>query len=159
MSSAPPVAFNAAEFMNESYDGVLDTSIVPIPEGEHMAQIGTGEKDIDVTSGISSKNNKPWLQLVMMLDYTDPNLAIQLKREKVRGRWSVMLDLNEAGKLDMRPQRNVTLGKIRDAVGQNKPGPWNFNLLKGQPIKVKIKHKTLDSGDVVSEVVSCTRAL
>jgi len=151
--------FNVAEFMNESIDGVLDTKIDPIPEGEHMAQIGTGEKDIDVSSGISPKNNKPWLRLDMMLDFTDPNLATLLKREKVRGRYSIMLDLNEAGKLDTRPQRNVNLGKLRDAVSQNRAGAWNFNMLKGQPIKVKIKQKQLDSGDTVSEVVAVTKAL
>lgn len=157
MSSNAPT-FNVAEFMAESIDGVLDTKIDPIPEGEHMAQIGTGDKDIDLASGIG-KTNKPWLRLDMMLNFTDPNLATQLKREQVKGRYSIMLDLNEAGKLDLRPQRNVHLGKLRDAVNQNRPGAWNFNMLKGQPIKVKIKHKTLDSGDTVSEVVSATRAL
>lgn len=158
MSTQPP-QFNVAEFMNESIDGVLDTKIEPIPEGEHMAQVATGEKDIDLSSGVSPKNNKPWLRLDVMLNFTDPNLAAQLKREQVKGRYSIMLDLNEQGRLDLRPQRNVHLGKLRDAVGQNRPGAWNFNMLKGQPLKVKVKHKTLDSGDTISEVVSVTRAL
>ena len=151
--------FDVASFMNESIDSVLDTKIEPIPEGEHMAQIGVGEKDIDIAVGVSTKNQKPWMRLDMMLTFTDPNLAAQLKREQVKGRYSIMLDLNEQGRLDLRPQRNVNLGKLRDAVGQNRPGPWNFNMLKGQPIKVKVKHKTLDSGDTVSEVVGVTRAI
>lgn len=157
MAQAP--GFNVAEFMNESIDGVLDTKIDPVPEGEHLAQIGTGDKDVDLSSGVSPKNNKPWLRLDLMLTFTDPNLATQLKREQVKGRYSIMLDLNDEGKLDLRPQRNVHLGKLRDAVGQNRPGPWNFNMLKAQPIKVKVKHKTLDSGDTVSEVVSATKAM
>lgn len=156
--STVPQGFNVAEFMNESIDGVLDTKIDPIPEGEHMGQIGTGDKDVDLQTGIG-KNQKPWMSLVLLVTLTDPNLAVQLKREQVRARYNFFLDLNDAGKLDLRPQRNVHLGKLRDAVGQNKPGAWNFNMLKGQPIKVKIKQKLLDSGDTVSEVVSVTRAV
>lgn len=156
-----PQQFNVAEFMNETYDGVLDTRIDPIPEGEHMAQIGTGDKDVDLAFGIAKSTQKPWMRLDMMLDYTDPNLATLLKREKVRGRYSIMLDLNEAGKLDWRPQRNVHLGKLRDAVGQNRPGPWSFGQLRGQPIKVKVKQKPNENDPLspYSEVVSVTRAI
>jgi hypothetical protein len=153
--------FDVASFMNESIDGVLDTALILIPEGEHMGQIGVGEKDVDLTFGISKKKDPPtpWLRVDIFIDATDPNLAVQLKREKVRARYSIMLDLNEEGKLDTRPQRNVHLGKLREAVGQNKPGLWNWNMLKGQPIKFKIKHKVLETGDTVSEVSGVTKAI
>lgn len=150
--------FDVNAFMSENIDAPLDTKIDPIPEGEHLGQIGIGDKDVDVATGISPKNNKPWMRCDLMIDLSDPNLLAQLKREKVRARYGVMIDLNDSGKLDTRPQRNVTLGKLRDAVGQNKPGLWNFNMLKGQPIKVKIKHRVLDNGDIVSDVVGVTRA-
>lgn len=153
--------FNVAEFMNETIDAQFDTKRILIPEGEHLAMIGTGDKDVDLTHGVSTKGAtpKPWLRLDMMLDFTDPNLAQQLMRDQVRGRYSIMLDLNEAGKLDTRPQRNINLGKLRDAVNQNRPGPWSWNQLKGQPLKVKVKWATLDNGEQISEIVSCTKAM
>lgn len=152
--------FDVNAFLNETIDGELDTKIIPIPEGEHMAQIGTGDKDVDVSRGISPKNNKPWMRLDVRMKLTDPNLAASLQREEVTARYSIMLDLNEAGKLDMRPQRNVNLGKLRDAVNQNRPGPWSFLNLKGNPIKVKIKQRKADDGSdtVYSDVVAVTRA-
>jgi hypothetical protein len=153
--------FDVASFMNESIDATLDTKLDPIPEGEHMAQIGTDDKDVDLASGVSAKNGRAWLRLDMRVTFTDPNLAAQLKREKVTGRYSIMLDLNEQGKLDLRPQRNINLGKLRDAVGQNRPGPWNFNMLKGQPIKVKVKQKPNEDDPMnpYSEIVGVTRAV
>jgi hypothetical protein len=153
--------FDVNAFMNENIDTPLDTRLDPIPEGEHMGQIGIGEKDVDVVAGVSAKTQKPWLRVDMFIDLTDPNLAATLKREKVRVRYSVMIDLNEQGKLDTRPQRNINLGKLRDAVGQNKPGPWNFNMLKGMPIKVKVKQKPNENDPTspYSEVVAVTRAI
>lgn len=160
MDTSTGQAFDVNAFLNESIDAELDTKIVPIPEGEHMGQIGTGEKDIDISGGVSEKNNKPWMRADIRIRLTDPNLATQLQREEVWARYSVMIDLNEQGKFDTRPQRNVNVGKLRDAVGQNRAGtPWNWMLLKGQPIKVKIKHRKADDGNIYSDVVAVTKAL
>lgn len=151
--------FDVNAFLNETIDATLDTEIIPIPEGEHMGQIGTGEKDVNVATGVSTKNNKPWMRVDIRVKLTDPNLAAQLQREEVNARYSVMIDLDDQGKFDTRPQRNVNIGKLRDAVGQNRPGPWNFSMLKGQPIKVKIKHRKADDGNTYSDVVSVTKAI
>ena len=153
--------FDVNAFMNETFDaGQLDTQIIPVPEGEHMAQIGTDEKDVNVRTGVSQKNNRAWMMLELNCYLTDPNLAAQLKRENPRVRYSFMLDLNNDGKLDLGPQRNVNLGKLRDAVGQNKPGAWSFAMLRGQPIKVKVKQKKSEDGEsTYSEVVGVTRAM
>lgn len=154
--------FNVAEFMNENIDAQFDTAIIPIPEGEHIGQIGTDEKAVEISYGISQKNNKPWMRADIRVHLTDPNLAIQLQRQEgqeIVARYGLMIDLDEQGKLDTRPQRNVNLGKLRDAVGQNQAGPWNFSQLKGRPIKVKIKHKLSDDGNTYSNVTSVTKAV
>lgn len=151
--------FDPNAFMNETIDGVLDTKIDPIPEGEYLGQIGTEEKSVDLAHGVSPKNQKPWMRLDVQIDLPDPNLKAQLKRERVTARYSIMLDLNETnGKLDTRPQRNVNLGKLRDAVNQNRPGAWSFAMLKGQQLKVKIKHRKADDGNTYSDVVAVTKA-
>lgn len=149
--------FDVNSFMNESMDTPeLDLAIIPVPEGEHLGQIGTGDKD--VLPKIGSKNGKPWMMLEVRIMLTDPNMATLLQRENPSVRYSFFIDLDEQGKPDFRPQRNVNLGKLRDAVGQNKAGPWSFSMLKGQPVKVKTKQKKADSGDTYSEVVAVTKA-
>ena len=152
--------FDVNAFMNETVDAVLDTTIVPVPDGDHMGQIGTGEKDVDISHGVSPKNNKPWMRLDLMVELVDPNLKAQMKREKVTVRHGIMLDLNEQGKLDMRPQRNVNLGKLREAVNQNRPGAWSFAMLKGQPIKVRTKQRNAEdgSGNIYTDVVAVAKA-
>lgn len=152
--------FDVNAFMNETVDAVLDTSFVPVPDGDHMGQIGVEEKSVDISHGVSPKNNKPWMRLDVQVELTDPNLKAQLKREKVTVRYGIMLDLNEQGKLDMRPQRNVNLGKLRDAVNQNRPGPWSFAMLKGQPIKVRTKQRKAEDGsdNIYTDVVAVAKA-
>jgi hypothetical protein len=156
----PGQQFDVNAFMNETVDAVLDTTIVPVPDGDHMGQIGTEEKSVDISTGVSAKNNRPWMRLDLIVDLTDPNLKAALKRDRVTVRHSVMLDLNEQGKLDMRPQRNVNLGKLRDAVNQNRPGAWSFAMLKGQPIKVRTKQRQADdgSGNIYTDVVAVAKA-
>jgi hypothetical protein len=151
--------FNVNEFLSENIDAPLDTKRDPIPEGEYSAQIGIDDKSVDLQAGVSAKNQKPWLRLDLTLELTDPNLAAQLKRDKVVVRYGLMLDLNEQGKLDTRPQRNINLGKLRDAVDQNRPGNWNFFMLKGQPLKVKIKHRANEENPMepFSEVAGVTK--
>lgn len=148
------MAFDPAAMMNASIDAEFDTKLIPIPNGEYPAQIGTGEKDVEITTGISKKNNKPWVQLVMMLDINDANLKQQLQRDQVRIRYSIMIDLDERGGIDTRPQRNIALGKLRAAVGQNAKGQWSFNMLRGQPLKVKVKQEKVEGyEDLLSQVV------
>lgn len=160
MATQQQPQFDVNAFMNETVDGALDTTIVPVPDGEHLGQIGTDEKSVDIAYGVSPKNNRPWMRLDLQVELVDPNLKALLKREKVTVRHSIMLDLNEKGKLDMSPQRNVNLGKLREAVNQNRPGSWNFGMLKGQPLKVKTKQRQADdgSGNIYTDVVAVTKA-
>jgi hypothetical protein len=55
-------------------------------------------------------------------------------------RQSLFLDLDEAGNLDSSPDRNVGLGQLRAAVGQNQAGEtWGFHKLEGAVCIVKVK--------------------
>ncbi len=149
---------DASAFLNETFEmPELDTVLNPIPLGEYPAQIGVGDKDVDVQTG--TKNDKPWMRLILMMEITDPNVAAQMKRDvNPKVRYDFFIDLDAAGRIDTNPQRNVKLGKLRKAVGQNKPGTWGFPMLKGCPLKVKIKHRA-DENDpttIYSEVAAVT---
>jgi len=53
------------------------------------------------------------------------------------------LDMNEAGDgMDMSEGKNLKLGQVRKALGQNEKGvPWSPRMLEGQPIRVRIDHR------------------
>jgi hypothetical protein len=50
--------------------------------------------------------------------------------------------------------KNVSLGKLREAVGQNKPGkPWSPAHLNGAQLDVLVTHRAdKDTGDIYAEV-------
>ena len=67
-------------------------------------------------------------------------------------RQSVLLDLTPTGGLDMGKGKNVTLGRLRDAVGQNSEGrPWAPTMLQGQVAVVNVTHR-LDGDKVYTDV-------
>jgi hypothetical protein len=155
--------FNVEQFLNETVDAAeLDTQRIPVPSGEYLGQIGTEKGDVDLKTGLSKKNQKPWMALQLKVRITDANLAAQLKRdpnEPIVLYYNTFVDLNEQGKTDWRPQKNINLGKIRSAVGQNKAGPWSFMQLAGQPVKVSVKQKPGEDGEPRSEIVAFAKAM
>ena len=63
-----------------------------------------------------------------------------------------MLDLTPSGSLDTSKGKNIGLGRLREAVGQNKPGQaFSFQNLPGLMAKITIKHRLVDD-DTFAEV-------
>ena len=60
----------------------------------------------------------------------------------------MILDIGGDGGLDFGPNKNVNLGKVRDAVGQNAAGAWGPVQLRGAgPVMVKVTHNTFKRKD------------
>lgn len=155
------MAFDADTFMNETLDDALDTKVVPIPEGEYEATI----EDVVVrqfeSKKIDEKTGAP--RVITTLDITylllDNRVAQELGRETVKVRGNIFLDLNEFGKIDTSKGKNISLGRLREAVRQNTPGqPWAFGMLKGAgPVMIKVTQRPGDSDDVIyNDVKSVT---
>jgi len=75
-------------------------------------------------------------------------------------RQSLMLDVRADGALEFGKGKNVGLGRVREALGQNSTGrPWSFPMLGGQLAKVKVKHR-LDTatGRTYVEVTDVAKA-
>jgi hypothetical protein len=54
----------------------------------------------------------------------------------------VFVDLNAAGMIDNGIGKNRKMRNYREATGQNEVGqPFNFLMLQGRPVLVKIKHR------------------
>lgn len=155
--------FDVNAFLQETIAAPLDTQRLVVPAGEYLAQIDTGEGAIGLNFGTVKKEGskmfgKPWASLNVKLVIPDPNLAAQLKTDRVVVYGSIMLDLNDAGKVDQSPQRNIRLGKLLDACGQNVPG-GSIAGCAGKTVKVMIGVDQEEGRDPRNEVISFAKPL
>lgn len=152
------MAFNADAFMQQTVEQSMDTARIPFPEGQHEEpQID----DININSGTIGKGERagrPWAQLVIRYASTDPNVAAEMKlpedqQAKVTQR--IFLDLDENDNLDVSPGRNIELGKLRKAAGQNSDDEWSIAELKGATVGgITVKHRFNEAGDPYADVVA-----
>ena len=118
-------AFDPATFMNQETAGPMETRYTPVPEADYTATIGGEENDVVVRKAGDS----------ILLDVTyivhDEALAEKMGMSRLSVRQGIFLDVGGNGVIELGPNKNVKLGRLREAVGQNKPAPWNFAMLRG----------------------------
>lgn len=141
--------FNPEQFLDMQVTDANSTKLTPVPEGEYLAVIDSvkarpwQKKDDPSVAGMA-------LDIVWSID--DATLKATLDRETIKVKQGVMLDLAASGGLDMGKGKNVTLGRLREAVDLNAPGqPFSFNMLPGRAAKVSVKHR-IDGENIYDEV-------
>ena len=129
--------FDPNSFFNETVDGAFSTSPEPIPEGEYLAVIASGEKAVVV------RNTKSSVVLDIQWEIQDAELAESLGRSTVSVRQSIFLDTTSQGTLDRGKGKNVSLGRLRAALGQNDASkPWSFGMLRGAgPAMIRVTQR------------------
>lgn len=134
--------FNPDTFMNTVLEEANETSFVPVPEGEYVA----------VIKAVKARSAKESAVLDVTWGIDDPEVAKATGFENPQVRQSVFLDVTEQGGLDMGKGKNIHLGRLREAVGQNQKGkPWQAGNLIGQVAKIKIAHRTYE-GEIQADV-------
>lgn len=130
--------FNSEEFLDVEVQGQMETAYTPIPEGEYPAFI-KDLKSRDV-------NDQKVIDIVWQI--TDEQVAAELSIDEPTVRQTIFLDLEESGALQFGPNKNVQLGRLREALGQNNPNePWSFRRLVGAgPCILKVGHR-VDKND------------
>lgn len=132
-------AFNPDEFLDAQFNDANSTVSIPVPAGEYAAYI----EEVKTRAWTSTKDpSKSGIALDIKYNIDDESVKEALGRTKVTVNQSIMLDLTDAGTLDMGKGRNVSLGRLREAAGLNVPGkPFSFRQLEGQPVKVRVEHR------------------
>lgn len=127
--------FDPTQFLNQTVTDSFETRFTPIPENEYLASID------DIKMRVLDKTGSVILDVSWAI--LDDNLKANLGLDKPMVRQSVFLDLDANGKLAVGQNKNITLGRIRDAVGQNIAGqPWGPLMLKGAgPAKIKVTQR------------------
>jgi hypothetical protein len=145
--------FDPNAFMNASITEANDTQYVPFPEGEYSASIDKVEPKV-----VGQENPRPILNVTWKS--SDPDVQTATGRAENSVRQTIWLDVTESGGLDFGKGKNVQLGKLRDALNQNRPGQaWAPGMLVGGMAKVKVKH-SIDRRDGVTinaEVAGVTK--
>lgn len=131
---------NTEEFLQTTTSSELDDHLEPCPPGEWLAITGKPAiHDFIFSKGdrVGEKGYRMTIQYVIQ----DQAVLDHCQREKVSVTASILLDLTEDGTgLDMGKGKNIGLGQIRTALGQNEAGAeWSPAMIEGQPIKVKVK--------------------
>lgn len=157
MSIFDPKTFGSMEFT-----GANATESVTTPVGEFFAAI----KSVDVKTWESHDKTKGGLKLAILwnIDGSEktpdgPPLKDIIGRDSAIVRQDIMLDLNDAGMLDFGKGMNVALGRLREAIGLNRPGEaWSFPMFVGRQAKVNVVHRAdpQDPSKLYAEVKGVT---
>ena len=152
MSEENGSTFDPDLFMSQDTEEEMETKYTPIPDDDYISII---DEKID----LKEVNGTPVIDLYHIVD--DPELAEKLAMERISVRQSIFLDVDGAGNLAIGPNKNVKLGKLREALGQNVAGQsWNINMLKGAgPLRIKVgtKPDKNDSTIIYNEVKATSR--
>lgn len=136
--------FDADAFMNTEVEGALETEYVPVPENEYTAVI----KEVNART---TEKGSPLLEIIWIID--DQGVRDLLGMDEPTVRQTVWLDINEqTGTLEFGKNKNVQLGRLREALGQNDGSPWSPGRMAGQVATVNIKHRLSDQGTTFAEV-------
>jgi hypothetical protein len=146
--------FDPATFMNQTVDEPISADYVLCPEGEYQAMIDDFDENVFRTNefvyskgpsaglpGEMTTFNCPWV-------IQDDRAKLALNRDKVIVPMPVILDFDQNGALDHGTNKNVKLGQLREATGQNGKGPWTIaNLKNAGPAMVRVVHREITRKD------------
>lgn len=128
--------FDAATFLETSVDEANDTKLIPVPVGEYTAVVEKIKADTWQGRKDPSMHGVK-LFVTWMID--DQNVKALLNRDKVTITQDVMLDTLPNGGLDMSKGKNISLGRLREALGLNVPGqPFKFSDLNGRVATIRV---------------------
>ena len=127
--------FDPVKFLQTEVQGKMETKYPSVPAGTYRAMV-------DNLKGRSQKNDDgsdptPILDIYWTID--DAALKEKLGMEKISVRQSCFLDLSPEGAILRGEGKNIALGKVREAIGQNwEDKPWAPHMLKGAVASITV---------------------
>lgn len=140
--------FNPDSFLNTVVKEANSTETVLVPATEHSAFI----KDV------KPRQQGEWAVLDIHWQVIDEEVEKLVGRTPIV-KQSIFLDLTDAGSLDFGKGKNVPLGRLREAVGQNQNGKaWSPGQLVGAVAVVKVSHSADKNSVMRANVTAVAKA-
>lgn len=130
------MSFDKDLFLNIGTEEAMETAFPAIPDGDYPAFITKLE-----ANKFDGKDGKPDSYLLEVTwELTDEAVKAETGLEKPTARQRVFLDVAPSGALLTGKGKNIQLGRLRETLGQNRPGqPWNPNMLLGNFGTVRVR--------------------
>lgn len=120
--------FDPDLFMQTQVTDALDTKVTPADEGEYQLQC----EKVSAKQITSKTTGQQYFVMELDWEILDDKQRAKTGRNKIMARQSVFLDINDSGNIDTAHGKNVELGRLRDALGQNKSGKkWSPAMMQG----------------------------
>lgn len=133
--------FNPDQFLSTTTDQVGETKFYPCPVGDWNAQASKVEAKVIESGPGSQEPGKKFTVLEITWDILDEEPKRQCEQDRVTVRQSIFLDLTPGGGLDFGKNKNVTLSRLREALGQQRSGrQWAPSHITGGTAKVRVVH-------------------
>lgn len=126
------MSFDPDQFLSASADAPMSTDFTPVPEGEYNAVISK----IDARQ---TNSGKALLDVTWQID--DQQVREVTGMDNPTCRQTIWLDVTDSGALDVGKGRNIGLGRLREALGQNGPGAWAPSMMVGNVARVMVSHR------------------
>lgn len=148
--------FDPETFMNQTVDQSFETELQLPPEGDYSMVIDDFDNkalemiEFEYKKGARAGTKGSMLRFTVPFRITDENIKAQYDRPDG---WPIptqlILDTDETGGLAWGPDKNVGLGRLRTALGQNQSGAaWGLPRLRGAgPLIGRIRHVTFERKD------------
>lgn len=151
--------FNPDLFMQSTIEQTLDTKRELVPENDYAGTI----TKLEASGGTISKGDRtgePWGAIKIFVTMTLPSdVAARVGREKKTVSTMIFLDLDpQTGGLAIGKGKNVDLGKWMEAAGINQLSNKNPAMLEGRDVKVRIKHRESENGNLFEDIVGVRKA-
>ena len=162
MNAVADHTFNPEVFANMQHQEANSTEVLLVPEGTDYIGVSdpvTAEsfRTFEYKSGERAGQKGVFLDINFTINDESGQLKEYLNRvPKVKH--TIGLDV-EGGNLVFGRGRNVGLGRLREAFGQNQNGrPWSPSMLGGQVARLKVKHRTdKQTGRTFAEVTEVAK--
>ena len=120
--------FDPDAFAQTQVDGAMDDHLTPCPPGDRSGQVNK----FVTRQFVSEKDGKTYTVMDVFWNILDDESKKVTGMDNPMCRQSIFIDLTEEGALDNNKGKNIQLGALRTAVGQNSKGKaWHPNKLNG----------------------------
>lgn len=142
--------FSPEQFLGLESSQQGQTKFFPVPIGEYPQAQCT---KVDARRFTSDKTGETYTVLEYTWEILDEKVRAETQMEHPTVRQSVFVNLTPQGAIDWGRNKNISLGRLREAVGQNRDGrAWAPSHIVGQVARVVVSHRPDANGDPMAQV-------